>query len=82
MSITLATKKVKGKGFTEQDQSRLISLIYGVLRHYYSLDYRVSIYLKKKIRSKDKVIECILLSMAYQLLHTNTPQYATISENV
>ena len=48
MSITLATKKVRGKGFTEQDQSRLISLIYGVLRHYYSLDYRVNIYLKKK----------------------------------
>ena len=82
MSITLATKKVRGKGFTEQDQSRLISLIYGVLRHYYSLDYRVNIYLKKKIRSRDKDIECILLSMAYQLLHTNTPQYATISENV
>ena len=81
MSITLATKKVRGKGFTEQDQSRLISLIYGVLRHYYSLDYRVNIYLKK-IRSRDKDIECILLSMAYQLLHTNTPQYATISENV
>ena len=82
MSIALATKKVREKGFTEQDQSRLISLIYGVLRHYYSLDYRVNIYLKKKIRSRDKDIECILLSMAYQLLHTNTPQYATISENV
>ena len=39
-------------------------------------------YLKTKIRSKDKDIECILLSMVYQLLHTNTPQYATISENV
>ena len=82
MSITLATKKVREKGFTEQDQSRLISLIYGVLRHYYSLDYRVNMYLKTKIRSKDKDIECILLSMVYQLLHTNTPQYATISENV
>ena len=82
MSIALATKKVREKGFTEQDQARLISLIYGVLRHYYSLDHRVNMYLKTKIRSKDKDIECILLSMVYQLLHTNTPQYATISENV
>jgi len=82
MSIALATRKVREKGFTAQDQSRLISLIYGVLRHYYSLDHKINLYLKKKFRSKDKDIECVLLSMAYQLLHTNTPQYATISENV
>ena len=34
------------------------------------------------MRTKDKDVECILLSMTYQLLHTNTPQYATVSENV
>ncbi len=82
MSIALATKKIRRKGFIKQDQSKLISLIYGVLRHYYSLDHRVNLYLKKRMRSKDKDVECILLSMTYQLLHTNTPQYATISENV
>ena len=55
MSIALATKKVREKGFTEQDQARLISLIYGVLRHYYSLDYRVNIYLKKKLDQKIRI---------------------------
>ncbi len=82
MSIALATKQIRDKGFTKQEQSRLISLIYGVLRHYYSLDHRINLYLTKRMRTKDKDVECILLSMTYQLLHTNTPQHATVSENV
>ena len=52
MSIALATKKVREKGFTEKDQSRLISLIYGVLRNYYSLNHRINLYLKKKNQIK------------------------------
>ncbi len=82
LSITQATKQLKSKQFSQQEQSKILFLIYGVIRRYYSLSFTINLYLTKKIRAKDKDIECLLLLMTFQLLHTNTPSYAAISENV
>ena len=81
-SITQVTNKIRGTYLNHRDQARILSTIYGILRNYYSLSSITNLYLRKKLRNKDKDIQCILLCMVYELLHTCTPKYAVISENV
>jgi 16S rRNA (cytosine967-C5)-methyltransferase len=64
------------------DQSLLQELCYGTLRHFYSLDARVSKHLAKPLREKDSDIHALLLVGAYQLLHTRIPAYAAINSSV
>jgi len=57
-------------------------LVYGVLRHYFSLTYVVKQHLRSPLRKKDTDIHCVLLLGAYQLIHMRTPAYAAVNESV
>jgi len=66
----------------ETDQALLQELCYGTLRHFYSLDAKISTHLAKPLRGKDSDIHALLLLGAYQLLHTRIPAYAAINSSV
>src|SRR5690606_35734633 len=64
------------------DRTLLQELCYGTLRHFYSLNARISKHLAKSLREKDSDIHAVLLVGAYQLLHTRIPPYAAINSSV
>jgi len=57
-------------------------LLYGVLRHYFSLSAQVSRHLKRPLRSKDFDIQCLLMTGAFQIHHMRTPAHAAVNESV
>ena len=57
-------------------------LIYGTVRHYYSLETIIEQLLEKPLKSKDRDLFHLLLVGAYQLLHMKLPAYASINETV
>ena len=57
-------------------------LIYGTVRHYYSLKTIIEQLLKKPLKSKDRDLFHLLLVGAYQLLHMKLPAYAAINDTV
>jgi 16S rRNA (cytosine967-C5)-methyltransferase len=57
-------------------------LIYGTVRHYYSLETIIEQLLKKPLKSKDRDLFHLLVVGAYQLLHMKLPAYASINETV
>ncbi|MEM9623049.1 MAG: transcription antitermination factor NusB, partial [Pseudomonadota bacterium] len=57
-------------------------LLYGTLRHYYSLSHSVSALLKKALRQKDQDLMCLLLVGAYQLRMLDIPTHAIVHETV
>ncbi len=62
--------------------SLLRELVYGSLRHYYSLDKLVGERLTRSLRSKDLDLRCLMLVGAYQLHFMRIPAYAAINETV
>ena len=57
-------------------------LIYGTVRHYYSLGTIIEKLIEKPLKSKDRDLFHLLLVGAYQLLHMKQPAYASINETV
>ena len=57
-------------------------LIYGTVRHYYSLGTIIEQLIEKPLKSKDRDLFHLLLVGAYQLLHMKLPAYASINETV
>ena len=57
-------------------------LIYGTVRHYYSLGAIIEQLIEKPLKSKDRDLFHLLLVGAYQLLHMKLPAYASINETV
>ena len=57
-------------------------LVYGVLRHYFSLKASIDQHLKAPLRSKDEDLFCVMLVGAYQLYFTRVPSHAAINESV
>jgi len=57
-------------------------LVYGVLRHYFSLAALVDGMLDKPLRSKDRDLRCLMLVGAYQLQYLRVPDHAAINETV
>ena len=55
------------------------ALLYGVTRHYFALQKKVSAYLTKPLRSKDQDLHMLLLVGAYQLLHSEKPAHASVN---
>ena len=54
-------------------------LIYGTVRHYYSLGKIIEQLIDKPLKSKDRDLFHLLLVGAYQLLHMKLPAYASIN---
>jgi len=57
-------------------------LVYGVLRHHFSLSSVVNSFLNKPLRNKDRDVYELLLVGAYQLKKTRIPNHAVINESV
>ncbi len=58
------------------------ALCYGVLRHYNSLNFILSMLLDKKFKKKDADIRALILIGLYQLDHMRTPAHAAVSATV
>jgi 16S rRNA (cytosine967-C5)-methyltransferase len=57
-------------------------LVYGSLRHYFSLSDIVHSALHRPLNAKDQEIESLLIVGTYQLFHTRIPDHAAIAETV
>jgi 16S rRNA (cytosine967-C5)-methyltransferase len=58
------------------------ALCYGVMRHYYSLNFILSTLLDKKLKKKDSDVKALILIGLYQLDHMRTPAHAAVSASV
>ncbi|MFT5427020.1 MAG: 16S rRNA (cytosine967-C5)-methyltransferase [Gammaproteobacteria bacterium] len=65
-----------------REQAFAQALCYGVLRHYYSLDFILDKLLDKKLKKKDADIRALMLIGLYQLEHMRTPAHAAVSATV
>ncbi|MEE9575092.1 MAG: 16S rRNA (cytosine(967)-C(5))-methyltransferase RsmB [Gammaproteobacteria bacterium] len=65
-----------------REQAFAQALCYGVLRHYYSLDFILGKLLDKKLKKKDGDIRALMLIGLYQLDHMRTPAHAAVSATV
>lgn len=57
-------------------------LVFGVLRHYFSLREMVSTCLAKPLAERDQDVLCLLLVGAYQLADSHTAAHAAVNETV
>ena len=65
------------------NQNPLVSdLCYGSLRWHEPISAVLDILLSKKIKSKDKDIECLIRVGLYQIIYQNTPDHAAVGETV
>jgi len=58
------------------------ALCFGVIRHYYSLNFILNTLLDKKLKKKDSDIKALILIGLYQLDHMRTPAHAAVSASV
>ena len=58
------------------------ALCFGVIRHYYSLNFILNTLLDKKLKKKDNDIKALILIGLYQLDHMRTPAHAAVSASV
>ena len=58
------------------------ALCFGVIRHYYSLNFILNMLLDKKLKKKDSDIKALILIGLYQLDHMRTPAHAAVSASV
>lgn len=65
-----------------KDRAFVQALCYGVIRHYYSLDFLLSRLLSKPLKQKDGDIKALLLIGLYQLQHMRVKSHAAVSETV
>ena len=71
------------QSFGNQTVTPLVAeLVYGTLRHYYSLSYRLESHLATALRSKDLDLRCLMLVGAYQLFYSRIPDHAVLHETV
>jgi 16S rRNA (cytosine967-C5)-methyltransferase len=64
------------------DRPLLRLLCYGVLRHRWRLQFWVDALLDRPLRSRDSVINALLLTGLYQLNATRIPDHAVVSQTV
>jgi 16S rRNA (cytosine967-C5)-methyltransferase len=60
----------------------LLELLFGSLRHYFSLAGAVAHALREPLRMKDHDLMCLMIVGAYQLHHTRIPPHAVLHETV
>lgn len=57
-------------------------MLYGSLRHYFSLSATVNRTLHRPLKAKDHVIWALMIVGAYQLFHMRVPDHAALNETV
>lgn len=76
----------KGESLTTalaNNESPLVSdLCFGSLRWHEPLSYLLDELMSKKLKNKDKDIECLIRVGLYQIIYQNTPDHAAVGETV
>lgn len=68
---------------TETPQTPFIkAACFGVMRHYFQLQWYLQQLLSKPLKAKDLDIHCLLLCGLYELFEMHTPDHAVVSETV
>lgn len=81
-SLTAALEHGLPKLKDSKDRAFVQALCYGVIRHYYALDFILSRLLSKPLKQKDGDIKALLLVGLYQLQHMRVKSHAAVSETV
>jgi len=81
-SLTAALAFTLPKLKETKDRSFVQALCYGVIRHYYSLDFMLSRLLSKPLKPKEAEIKALLLIGLYQLQYMRVKSHAAVSETV
>lgn len=81
-SLTSALDHGLPKLKDSKDRAFVQALCYGVIRHYYSLDFLLSRLLSKPLKLKDGDIKALLMIGLYQLQHMRVKSHAAVSETV
>ncbi|MBT5559080.1 MAG: 16S rRNA (cytosine(967)-C(5))-methyltransferase RsmB [Proteobacteria bacterium] len=70
------------KSVEPDDAGQLQAIVYGVVRHYNSLESILKPLLNKPFRNKDRDIYFLLLSAIYQLVAMRAPDHAVVNDSV
>ena len=81
-SLTAALESQLPKLKDHQDRAFVQAVCYGVVRHYFALDFILQQLLDKPLKPKDSDIQALLLVGLYQLQHMRVKQHAAVSETV
>ena len=81
-SLTAALETHLPKLKDPQDRGFVQALCYGVIRHYFALDFVLQQLLSKPLKQKDGDIKALLLVGLYQLRHMRVKPHAAVSETV
>lgn len=74
---------LKNENLKPVDKGFYTSLVYGVLERKITLDYQLSLYLKKPLKKLHPTVYAILLIGAYQILYMEkVPGHAAVNESV
>lgn len=82
LSLTAALDAALPKLKESKDKAFVQALCYGVIRHYYALDFVLQQLLSKPLKQKDGDIKALLLVGIYQLQHMRVKSHAAVSETV
>ncbi len=81
-SLTSALDSYLPKFTDIQDKAFIQALCYGVVRHFFELDFILKQLLGKPLKQKDSDIKALLLIGIYQLRHMRVKSHAAVSETV
>lgn len=81
-SLTAALDAILPKLKDSKDKAFVQALCYGVIRHYFELDFLLQRLLSKPLKQKDGDIKALLLVGIYQLQHMRVKSHAAVSETV
>ncbi|WP_367155146.1 16S rRNA (cytosine(967)-C(5))-methyltransferase RsmB [Methylomonas sp. HYX-M1] len=81
-SLTAALDQHLGKIKDNQDRAFIQAVCYGVIRHYFELDYLLGRLLDKPLKAKDSDVKALLLAGLYQLRYMRVKPHAAVSETV
>lgn len=81
-SLTSALDDHLPKIHNPQDRAFVQAMCYGVIRHYFALDYVLRQLMNKPLKQKDSDIKALLLIGLYQLGHMRVKPHAAVSETV
>lgn len=81
-SLTAALDATLPKLKDGQDRAFVQALCFGVIRHYFELDFVLRQLLNKPLKPKDADIRALLLTGLYQLSHMRVKAHAAVSETV
>jgi 16S rRNA (cytosine967-C5)-methyltransferase len=82
MSLTKALTTHLPKLKENQDRAFVQALCYGVIRHYFELDFILKQLLSNPLKQKDGDIKALLFLGLYQLQHMRVKAHAAVSETV